>query len=135
MLMAMANWLGFGGLPSLLLLGAGLFTTNYLMLSGQLTDAGRLRMVVTLVFGLIHGFGFASNLIQMQLPTHRLAELLLGFNLGVEIGQLTVVLGVTLLVVLLRRLKFVLPRPIVVDMASASLVGIGAFWFVTRTYG
>jgi len=135
MLMAAANWLGFGGLPSLLLLGAGLFTSNYLMISGQLKDAGRLRMVVTLVFGLIHGFGFASNLIQMQLPTHRLAELLVGFNLGVEIGQLTIVLGVTLLVLLLRRLKFVLPRPIVVDMASAFLVGIGAFWFVTRTYG
>jgi hypothetical protein len=135
LLMAVGSWLGFGGLPSLLLLGAGLFTANYLMISGQLVDAGRLRMVVTLTFGLIHGFGFASNLLEMQLPTHRLAELLLGFNLGVEIGQLTLVVGVTLLVWLLMRLKFTIPRPIVVDVASAFLIGIGAFWFVTRSYG
>jgi hypothetical protein len=135
LLMAVGSWLGFGGLPSLLLLGAGLFTANYLMISGQLADAGRLRMVVTLTFGLIHGFGFASNLLEMQLPTNRLAELLLGFNLGVEIGQLTLVVGVTLLVWLLMRLKFTIPRPIVVDVASAFLIGIGAFWFVTRSYG
>lgn len=135
LLMAVASWLGLGGLPSLLLLGTGLFAANYLMISGQLADAGRLRMVVTLTFGLIHGFGFASNLLEMQLPTHRLAELLLGFNLGVEIGQLTLVVGVTLLVWLLMRLKFTIPRPIVVDVASAFLIGIGTFWFVTRSYG
>src|SRR6185503_15406022 len=55
--------LGFGGLPSLLLLGAGLFSANYLMVSGHLREAGRLRLVVTLVFGLIHGFGFAADLL------------------------------------------------------------------------
>jgi hypothetical protein len=133
-LMALGAWLGLGGLPSLLLLGAGLFTANYLMLSGSLADAGRFRMIVTLVFGLIHGFGFASNLLQMQLPTGRLAELLVGFNVGVELGQLSLVLGVTALVLLLGRLKLALPRPITVDVASSFLVAIGVFWFVTRSY-
>jgi hypothetical protein len=126
--------MGLGGLPSLLLLGAGLFTTNYLMVSGHLVDAGRLRMVITLVFGLIHGFGFAASLLEMQLPTERLAELLVGFNLGVEIGQLTLVLGVTLLVLALSRLKLALPRAITVEVASAFLVGLGVYWFVTRSY-
>ena len=134
-LMAVVQFLGFGGLPSLLLLGAGLFTANYLLISGNIRDAGRLRILVTLVFGLIHGFGFAADLLQLQLPTQRLAELLVGFNLGVEIGQLALVVGTTLLVLGLRRVRFALPRPIVVDVASAFLVGLGVFWFVSRSYG
>ncbi len=132
--MAALKLLGLGGLPSLLLLGAALFACNYLMISGNLQDAGRLRMVITLVFGLIHGFGFAADLLQMQIPTLRLAELLVGFNLGVEIGQLTLVLAATLLVVGLSRLKLALPRPIMVDVSAAFLVGLGVFWFVSRSY-
>jgi hypothetical protein len=132
--MAALKLLGLGGLPSLLLLGAALFACNYLMISGRLQDAGRLRMVITLVFGLIHGFGFAADLLQMQIPTLRLAELLVGFNLGVEIGQLTLVLAVTLLVLGLSKMKSALPRPIVVDVAAAFLVGLGVFWFVSRSY-
>ena len=133
-LMAVAEWLGWGGLPALLSLGAGLFTASYLWISGNLGDAGRLRMLITLVFGLIHGFGFAADLLELQLPPERLAQLLVGFNLGVEIGQLTLVVGATLLVMLLRKYRLALPRPIVVDVASAFLVGLGVFWYVSRSY-
>src|ERR1700723_1447197 len=91
-LMAGGSFLGFGGLPSLLLLGSGLFAANYLMLSGHLRDAARLRIVVTVVFGLIHGFGFAADLLELRLPTAQLFSILLGFNFGVEVGQLTLVL-------------------------------------------
>jgi hypothetical protein len=132
--MAAAAWLGFGGLPGLLSLGAGLFTASYLLISGNLGDAGRVRMLITLVFGLIHGFGFAADLLELQLPPDRLAQLLVGFNLGVETGQLTLVIAATLLVVLLRKLRLALPRPIVVDVASAFLVGLGVFWYVSRSY-
>jgi hypothetical protein len=133
-LMAVFRWFGWGDLPELLLLGAALFTTNYLMISGSLADAGRVRILITLVFGLVHGFGFAADLLQLQLPPERLAELLVGFNLGVEVGQLTLVLAATLLVLLLRRYQLVLPRPIVVDVAAAFLVGLGVFWFVSRSF-
>jgi hypothetical protein len=133
-LMALLGLFGFRGLPSLLLLGAGLFTANYLMISGRLRDAGRLRILITLVFGLIHGFGFAADLLQLQLPPHRLAELLVGFNVGVEIGQLMLVVGATLVVAGLARYRLTLPRPIVVDVASTFLVGLGVFWFVSRSY-
>jgi hypothetical protein len=122
------------GLPSLLLLGAGLFSACYLTISGHLRDAGRLRLVVTLVFGLIHGFGFAAGLLEMQLPPHRLAELLLGFNIGVEIGQLAVVITVSLLAIVLSRIRLGVSRPLIVDGAAAFLVGLGVFWFVTRSY-
>ena len=133
-LMALVKALGFPGMPALLLLGAGLFTANYLMISGKLQDAGRLRMVITLVFGLIHGFGFAAGLLELQIPPGRLAELLVGFNLGVEAGQLTLVVGTSLLVFWLARMKWTLPRPIVVDVCSAFLVALGVYWFVSRAY-
>jgi hypothetical protein len=132
--MALLEWLGFGGLPSLLLLGAGLFTANYLMIAGRLRDAGRLRILITLVFGLIHGFGFAADLLELQLPPERLAGLLVGFNVGVEIGQVILVVGATLLVAILAKYKFSLPRPWVVDVASSFLVALGVFWFVSRSY-
>lgn len=133
-LMSLLRVLGAGGLPSLLLLGAGLFCGNYLMITGHLQDAARVRVIVTLVFGLIHGFGFASSLLEMRLPTGRMAELLLGFNSGVEIGQLSLVLSVTLIAWLLVKARFALPRPIVTDVCSAFLVGVGVFWFVSRSY-
>lgn len=58
----------------------------------------------------------------------------MGFNVGVELGQLVLVLSVTGLVLSLRRLKLTLPRPITVDVASSVLVGLGVYWFVTRSY-
>ena len=125
---------GLGGLPNLLLLGAGLFTANYLMISAHVRDAARLRVVITLIFGLIHGFGFAAGLLEMQLPTERLAELLAGFNVGVEIGQLSIVLGLTLLVLTLRRLRLAVPRAITVEVTGSILVAFGVFWFVSRAY-
>jgi hypothetical protein len=134
LLMAAGSFLGFGGLPGLLLLGAGLFAANYLMLSGHLKEAARLRIVVTVVFGLIHGFGFAADLLELRLPSGKLFSILLGFNLGVEIGQLTLVLVALGLVALLVRAKLALPRPIVVDTLSAGLVGLGVYWFISRSY-
>ena len=125
---------GVGVLPPLLLLGAGMFSANYLLVSGHLRDAGRVRLVATLVFGLIHGFGFAADLLESKLPAGRLAELLLGFNLGVEIGQLTLVIALTLATALLVRRGWALPRPIVGDVAAAGLVGLGTFWFVARSF-
>ena len=133
--MAVAQLIGLGGLPVLLLLGAGLFASNYLMLSGHLKDAARIRLVVTLVFGLIHGFGFAANLLDERLPKGRLAELIFGFNIGVEIGQMAVVLVVVGTVTLLARWRLTLPRPLVIDVVSSALVAFGLLLFTARSYG
>lgn len=132
--MIVAKLLGYGTLPMLLLVGAALFTVNYLMISGHLRDAGRLRLVITVVFGLVHGFGFAAGLLEFKMPEGRLAELLLGFNLGVEIGQLSVVLALLGLVALLHKVKLARPRPIVIDTVASGLVGIGLYWFIGRSF-
>lgn len=132
--MAALRLLGVGLLPPLLLIGAAIFSVNYLMISGHLRDAGRVRLVVTLVFGLIHGFGFAADLLESRLPKQKLAEILVGFNAGVEVGQLTIVIALTGAVMLLRRYRLALPRALVVDVAAAALVGIGTYWFVGRSF-
>ena len=133
-LMALGRYFDLGvTLPALLLVGGGIFSVSYLMLTGQMRDAGRVRLLVTLVFGLIHGFGFAANLLEMKLPANRLAELLVGFNLGVEIGQVTVVLGALSIAWLLVRARLAMPRPLFTDIAAAFLVGEGLCWFVERS--
>jgi hypothetical protein len=122
-------------LPTLILVGGALFAASYMMMTGHMRDAGRVRLIVTLVFGLIHGFGFASNLLAERLPKDRLAELLFGFNLGVELGQVTVVLAALLVARLLVRLRLGMPRPLFTDLAASFLVGEGLFWFVGRSIG
>jgi hypothetical protein len=56
-----------------------------------------------------------------------------GFNIGVEIGQVTVVLGALLVAWLLVRAKLAIPRPLFTDIAAAFLVGEGLCWFVERS--
>lgn len=132
--MAIAKHLGLGiTLPTTLLIGGGMFAAGYLMFAGQLRDASRARLLITLVFGLIHGFGFAANLLEMRLPPQRLTELLIGFNIGVEIGQLAVVLGALGIAALLGRVRLAMPRPLFTDLAAAVLIGQGLYWFLGRT--
>ncbi len=90
--------------------------------------------IAVLIFGLFHGFGLATKLQELDLARNGLITNIVSFNVGVEIGQLTLVVGATLLVVLLARCKLTLPRPLVVDVASSFLVALGVFWFVSRSY-
>jgi HupE / UreJ protein len=133
-LLAVGRYLGAPViLPMLLLIGGGLFCSSYLMMTGHMRDAARVRLVMTLVFGLIHGFGFASDLLEMKLPTGRLAQLLVGFNTGVEVAQVTVVLGALLVAHLLVKMRLGIPRPLFTDLAASFLVAEGLAWFLSRT--
>jgi hypothetical protein len=130
----LASFFGIVGLPLYLVGGGAIFAANYMMMAGFMTDAARIRLVVTLIFGTIHGFSFANNLLEMRLPTGHLAQLLVGFNVGVEIGQLAVVAVLLGIVAVLTRLKLTLPRPITVDVLSGILIALGLYWFVSRGY-
>jgi len=83
----------------------------------------------------VHGFGFASVLVEAQLPPARLASALLGFNVGVELGQLAVVLLVWPLLRYLARHDHATVRTVVIEYASAAVCGLGLFWFVARAFG
>ena len=89
------------------------------------------RVVVTFCFGLIHGFGFAGVLAELNLPTSAFAWALLQFNLGLEMGQLLIVVSVTALLFLLRQRP--LYRALVVGGGSAAAIVVGALWLIERT--
>ncbi|WP_420597266.1 HupE/UreJ family protein [Deinococcus sp.] len=61
------------------------------------------RIVFTFAFGLVHGFGFASVLSELDLPRQALAWSMAAFNVGVEAGQVTILLLATPLLLALRR--------------------------------
>jgi len=89
--------------------------------------------VLAFCFGLVHGFGFASVLNDLGLPRGALALALAGFNVGVEIGQLTVVLAVVPLIYLLRQARFY--RPGVLVGGSSAIALIAGVWFAGRVFG
>ncbi len=120
--------------PPLALLGIGMFSLCYFGLLARAERPARLRWLVAFVFGLIHGFGFAGVLAETALPARRTAQALLGFNLGVELGQLAIVAA---LWPLYRALLAWLPesRGLVVQAGSAAVLAAGLFWFLTRGMG
>ena len=123
------------GVPLVTLLGLALFTGCYLLLVDTRERALRWRPTLTVLFGLIHGFGFASVLLEIGLPTDRLILALLGFNVGVEIGQLGIVAALWLIGhQIMGRLSSVNYR-LIFDATSAVLCALGLFWFVGRALG
>jgi len=67
---------------------------------------GNTRWKLTFLFGLVHGFGFAGALRELGLGAGSLAVTLLGFNVGVELGQLAIVAVVVPLAWTLRQTRF-----------------------------
>jgi len=89
------------------------------------------RVVVTFCFGLIHGFGFAGVLGELNLPASQFAWALLEFNLGLELGQLAIVVLATAALFALRAQPAY--RPVVVRGGSLAAIGVGVLWLVERT--
>ena len=90
------------------------------------------RWLMAFFFGLIHGFGFASVLPELGLPTGALAVSLVGFNLGVELGQLAIVAVFLPLAFLLRHTRFYQRGVLVGGSWVALLVALA--WFVERAF-
>lgn len=87
------------------------------------------RWLVSFGFGLVHGFGFSSVLRELGLPSQGLVLSLLGFNVGVELGQALVVAVVLPALALIRDRRW---EPRVVQSASLVILVVGAVLFVER---
>jgi hypothetical protein len=90
------------------------------------------RSMLAFVFGLVHGFGFASVLIELGLPGNALLVSLLGFNLGVEAGQLAIIVFAFPTAIFLRRTR--LYRTWVFGGGSAMAAVIAAVWMIERLF-
>ena len=124
--------LGVISLPSRLVESAIAASVVLAALNNLLPVVGGRRWVVAFAFGLIHGFGFASVLTELGLPREALLLALVGFNLGVETGQLAIVAAFLPLAYYLRASWFY--RRVVLFGGSMAIVAIAMVWLLERVF-
>ena len=106
----------------------------YVGADNLLRRGGRdVRAWIALAFGFIHGFGFAYVLREMDLPVRALGWSLLSFNIGVEIGQLLVVVAVASALAALRSRNEAAAQRLAVA-GSVFVMGAGVFWYIQRVF-
>ncbi|MFP5393835.1 MAG: HupE/UreJ family protein, partial [Gammaproteobacteria bacterium] len=125
-----AAGLGWVSLPSRLVESVIAASVVLAALNNLRPQARVPRWAAAFAFGLIHGFGFASVLADLGLPTAGLAWALLGFNLGVELGQLAIVALFLPLAFLLRHTRFY--RHVVVGAGSLAIAFVASVWLAER---
>lgn len=91
---------------------------------------GPSRLAVVFAFGLVHGLGFASSLSEIPFPKRDFIVALLGFNVGVDIGQLFVIAAAFMLVGWFRHRPWFRSR--IAIPCSLVIAGIGLFWAIQR---
>jgi len=96
-------------------------------------DGRDVRAWIAFAFGFIHGFGFANVLREMDLPRLALGWSLFSFNVGVEIGQLIVVVAVATALAALRSRSEATGRRLAL-VGSLAVIAAGAFWFIQRVF-
>jgi hypothetical protein len=128
-------------MPSTLIIAIAIATGSAVWLASmsitrQPTFSISSRFTMAAGFGLIHGLGFASALQDLHLPRSLLLSSLLGFNVGVEIGQIAVVVAAVALIKGAGKLVPAAQRrsEMSAAMASATLLAAGLAWFLTRAY-
>lgn len=125
-----AAWLGRSSAFPPVLFGAGFLALGYFALQSRGRQSTAAHWPLVFVFGLIHGLGFASALSEARLPATRLVEALLGFNAGVEAGQILFLLSAA---ALFRVLQLFFRNQSVPRFALAGgTLSLGVFWFWSR---
>jgi hypothetical protein len=125
---------GWVRLPSRLVESLIALSIAYTAVEDILKPDVRWRFVLTFGFGLVHGLGFAAVLAEM-LPPHDVIVPLLCFNLGVEIGQLTIVLvALPVLVLVARVVGAARYRRVVMPLLAAAIFTIGTIWLIERVF-
>jgi hypothetical protein len=134
-LLALLAAQGVGAVPAATFLGLALFSACHFALLRRVPRSMRLRSLVAFAFGLVHGCAFAAVLGELELPRARLAPALFGFNAGVEIGQLLLIIAVWPLLLILGRHRGGRIQRWIMEGGSAGICALGVFWFLTRTFG
>ncbi len=121
--------LGVVSLPSRLVESAIAASVIVAALSNLRGAAEHRRWVMAFIFGLIHGFGFASVLADLGLPSDALVLALVGFNVGVELGQLAIVAVFLPIAFSLRRTRF---YQVGVLAGGSVVVALLALWWLVQ---
>ena len=118
--------------PYFLILGILLFSLGYFYLLKNLNSENNLLSIITIIFGLIHGFGFGGFLLGSKISSENIFSGLLGFNLGVEVGQIIFVLLILLIYKLLMTLKITKIIELMINLSFFAVVFFGFFFFIQR---
>ena len=118
--------------PYFLILGILLFSLGYFYLLKNLNSENNLLSIITIIFGLIHGFGFGGFLLGSKISSENIFSGLLGFNLGVEVGQIIFVLLILLIYRLLMTLKITKIIEVMKNLSFFAVVFFGFFFFIQR---
>ena len=118
--------------PYFLILGILLFSLGYFYLLKNLNSENNLLSIITIIFGLIHGFGFGGFLLGSKISSENIFSGLLGFNLGVEVGQIIFVLLILLIYKLLITLKITKIIEVMKNLSFFAVVFLGFFFFIQR---
>lgn len=94
-------------------------------------EPDRRRWIWVFGFGLLHGFGFASALGELDLKGRAIVRALLGFNLGIEIGQL---LFVAVIMPLLTLMRHGCGASLTPRIASLAVIAAGTYWLAERIF-
>lgn len=131
--------LGFFGLPQRPVESVIALSIIFLAVEIVKSEPDHLRLsqrvpgLVAFVFGLLHGFGFAGALKEIGLPEGEVPMALLTFNLGVEAGQVMIVLATMAVLHLIQRYAAPLLRPVMLGVTY--FIGIvSSYWFIERTF-
>jgi HupE / UreJ protein len=125
-----AAGLGWVRLPSRFVESAIAISIAYVAVENLAVREPRNRWLLTFFFGLVHGFGFASVLAEIGLPPSGVIPSLVSFNVGVELGQLCVVIAVApILLWLVPRYRL---EARVRTVGSAVLLVLALWWFFER---
>ena len=135
MAMSAMSLLNITGLKTGFIIGLGLLTLAILRLNEGSQESEKLRPMLAIIFGTIHGFGFANILNEISLDRANFLFSLLGFNLGVEIGQILVLLSMWILTTYLVTKILAKDIQKITHLVSSILCSIGLYWFLTRLLG
>ena len=118
---------------ALFFLSLGFMVFSYLRLSNNYQNNLNL-IFITLVFGFIHGLGFAGAINEIFLPSEDMLNILIAFNLGIEIGQILIFLVVALLVSLLNLFKLEIVKNYSVLAVSLIIFGYSLNLIIERSF-
>lgn len=96
-----------------------------------ITELKPWRILIVFLFGLIHGMGFASALNEIGLPRNKFFTSIISFNLGVEVGQIAVIL-LTFMLIIRPFAKYPWYKKFIVYPLSLIIALIAAYWTVQR---
>jgi HupE / UreJ protein len=91
------------------------------------------RIFIVFLFGLIHGMGFASSLNEIGLPPGKFYTSIISFNIGVELGQIAVIVAMFSLIIIPLRKKIVYRKAVVYPL-SAVIAMVATYWTVERVF-